>query len=147
MTEGQNTLLVGATNQNVAANPTVRAQSSNATQGSSTVFTPDSGSTAYFVTDMTSAYFNANSVKRGIRLLNGRKQVLLQDEITASASVMWRIHTNATVSTSGTSATLKIGDKTMDVSILNAPDGAVFTTSKAERMSTDGEFPEWNTQA
>ncbi|KAJ7606146.1 chondroitin AC/alginate lyase [Mycena polygramma] len=137
MTEGQNTLLLGATNQDVTAKPTMQFGTSNTTQGSSTVFTPGSDSTAFFTTDMTSAYFNANSVKRGIRMLNGRKQVLLQDEINTSVAVMWRMHTNATVSTSGTSATLKIDDKTMDVSILNAPDGATFTTSAAQRLSTD----------
>jgi hypothetical protein len=32
---------------------------------------------------------------------------------------------------------LTIDGKTMDVSILNAPDGATFTTSDATRLSTD----------
>jgi len=137
MTEGQNTILVGATNQDVSAKPTMLYGTSNTTQGSSTVFTPDSNSTAYFVTDMTSAYFNATSVKRGIRLLNGRKQVLLQDEITASQNIMWRMHTNATVSASGTSATLTRDGKSINVTILNAPDGAAFTTSNATRLNTD----------
>ncbi|KAJ7155401.1 chondroitin AC/alginate lyase [Mycena crocata] len=142
MTEGQNTILIGATNQDVTAAPTMQFDTSNTTQGSSTVFTPDSDSTAYFTTDMTSAYFNATSVKRGIRLLNGRKQVLLQDEITASTSVMWRMHTNATVVLSGTSATLTLDGKTMQVSILNAPTGATFTTSAAVRLSTDVTPPD-----
>ncbi|KAJ7043594.1 chondroitin AC/alginate lyase [Mycena alexandri] len=139
MTEGQNTLLVGAANQDVTANPTMKFGTSNTTQGSSTVFTPPSDSTAFFVTDMTSAYayLNVTSVKRGIRLLNGRKQVLLQDEITTGTSFMWRMHTNATVSASGTTATLTIDDKKMDVSILNAPAGAAFTSGPAERLSTD----------
>ncbi|KAJ7066603.1 chondroitin AC/alginate lyase [Mycena amicta] len=142
MTEGQNTILIGETNQDVAAAPTMISGTSNTTQGSSTVFTPSTDSTAYFVTDMTSAYFNVTSVKRGLRLLNGRKQVLLQDEITAGASVMWRMHTNATVTTSGTTATLTRDGKTMDVSILNAPGGATFTTSNATRLSTDVVPPE-----
>ncbi|KAJ6607509.1 heparinase II/III family protein [Mycena sp. CBHHK59/15] len=142
MTEGQNTILINQANQDVTAKPTINFGTSNTTQGSSTVFTPDSDSTAFFTTDMTSAYFNATSVKRGIRLLNGRKQVLLQDEITASASVMWRMHTNATVSASGTSATLTLDGHTMDVSILNAPSGATFTTSDAVRFSTDVTPPD-----
>ncbi|KAJ7760544.1 hypothetical protein B0H16DRAFT_1662143 [Mycena metata] len=133
----QNTLLVGATNQDVTAKPTMQFGTSNTTQGSSTVFTPPSDSTAFFVTDMSSAYFNVTSVKRGMRLLNGRKQVLLQDEITAGTNFMWRMHTNATVTPSGTTATLTIDDKKMDVSILNAPSGAAFTTSQAVRLSTD----------
>ncbi|KAJ6518783.1 chondroitin AC/alginate lyase [Mycena sanguinolenta] len=142
MTEGQNTLLLGATNQDVTAKPTMLFGTSNTTQGSDPVFTPDSDSTAYFVTDMTSAYFNANSVKRGIRMINARTQVLLQDEIDTTVAVMWRMHTNATVTTSGTTATLKIGDQTMDVSLLNAPSGATFSTSDAVRLSTDVTPPE-----
>ena len=58
MTEGQNTILIGRSNQNVLAAPTVQFGSSNTTQGSSTVFTPSSDSTAYWVSDLTSAYFN-----------------------------------------------------------------------------------------
>ena len=80
---------------------------------------------------------NSTSVKRGARLLNGRRQFLLQDEINSQSEVMWRMHTNATVQTSGTSATLTIGDRTMQVSLLNAPSGATFSTSPAVRFPTD----------
>jgi len=143
MTEGQNTLLIGAINQDVTAAPTMKAESTNETQtGGSTVYTPPSSSTGYFTTDMTTAYFNATSVQRGIRMINGRTQVLLQDEVTASASIQWRMHTNATVNASGTSATLTIGDNTMDVSLLNAPSGATFTTGDAVRLPTDVTPPE-----
>jgi len=143
MTEGQNTILIGRSNQNVLAAPTVQFGTSNTTQGSSTVFTPPSDSTAYWVSDMTSAYFNVASVKRGARLLNGRRQFLLQDEIDSQSEVMWRMHTNATVQTDGTSATLTIGDNTMQVSLLNAPSGASFTTmNPAARFSTDPTPPE-----
>jgi hypothetical protein len=106
---------------------------------------------------MTSAYFNAcvflsplrlgapltafssTSVKRGIRLLNGRKQVLLQDEVNASASVMWRMHTNATVNidSSGTSATLTLDGQTLTVTMLSPPSGAQFTKGPAQRFDTD----------
>ena len=75
--------------------------------------------------------------KRGIRLLNGRKQVLLQDDINASDSIMWRMHTNATVEISGTSATLTIGDKKLQMTILNPPDGVTMTQGPAQRLSTD----------
>lgn len=77
------------------------------------------------------------SVKRGVRLLNGRKQVLIQDEINSSEPVMWRMHTNATVSLSGTSATLTLDGQTMQVSILSPPDGATFSTSAAKRLDSD----------
>ncbi|KZT30714.1 hypothetical protein NEOLEDRAFT_1174102 [Neolentinus lepideus HHB14362 ss-1] len=141
-TEGQNTILVGAQNQDVTAAPTVQHGSTGESQGSSTVYTVPSGSTAYWVADLTSAYFNVTSFKRGVRLLNDRKQVLIQDEINASASVMWRMHTNATVATSGTTATLTLGDQTMQISLLNAPAGASFTTMDAERLATDPAPPE-----
>jgi hypothetical protein len=57
MTEGQNTILINQTNQNVAATPSVTHQSSGTTQGSSTVFDVPNGSTAYWIADLTSAYF------------------------------------------------------------------------------------------
>lgn len=79
---------------------------------------------------------------RGVRLLNGRKQVLIQDEITSSASVQWRMHTNATVTVdSDTAATLVIDDKTMKIQILSPSSGAKFSTSAAERLSTDPALP------
>ncbi|TFK64509.1 hypothetical protein BDN72DRAFT_263863 [Pluteus cervinus] len=142
MTEGQNTILVNRANQNVAAAPTVNHDSSGTEQGSSTVFTVPDGSTAYWTTDMTSAYFDATSVKRGVRLLNERRQVLLQDEINATGTVDWRMHTNATVETSGTTATLTRDGQTMIVSILNPPTGAAFTTTEpAARYPTDPTPP------
>jgi hypothetical protein len=142
MTEGQNTILINKANQNVLAAPTIKSESSGTTQGSSTVFDVPSDSTAYWVADLTSAYFDATSVKRGMRLLNKRRQVLLQDEINAQQGVQWRMHTNATVTTNGASATLKIDDKTMSVTILNPPSGATFSTSDAVRFSSDPTPPQ-----
>lgn len=85
----------------------------------------------------------STSFKRGIRTINARKQVLLQDEITASANVQWRMHTNATVTvdSSGTSATLQIGDQKMIMTILNPPSGAKINTGPAQRFSTDPTPP------
>lgn len=77
-------------------------------------------------------------------MINGRKQVLLQDDITTSASFMWRMHTNATVNidpSDGTKATLTIDDQTLQLQILNAPTGAVFTTMQPIRLSTDPPLP------
>jgi len=135
-TQGQNTININEANQNVLAAPTVNYGSSQTTQGSSTVFTVPSNSTAFWTTDMTSAYFSATSVNRGVRLLNARRQVLIQDEINASASIMWRMHTNASVaiSSDGTSATLNLDGQVMTVTMLNPPSGAVFTTSPAVRF-------------
>ncbi|KAF8973560.1 chondroitin AC/alginate lyase [Flammula alnicola] len=139
MTEGQNTILVNKTNQNVLAAPTVQHNSSGTTQGASTVINIPSDSTAYWTSDISSAYFSATSVKRGARLLNARRQVLVQDEITASQGVQWRMHTNATVSIDqgGTSVTLTLDGQTMKVSMLNPPSGAVFTRTDAVRFTTD----------
>ncbi|EIW64257.1 uncharacterized protein TRAVEDRAFT_68108 [Trametes versicolor FP-101664 SS1] len=138
-TEGQNTLLVNADNQLVTAEPKILQNLTSGTaQGSSTVMDVPSDSTALFTGDLTSAYADTvTSWKRGVRLLNGRKQVLVQDDITASQAIMWRMHTNATVTPDGTSAKLQIGDKTLQMSILNAPSGASFTTAAAKRLDSD----------
>ncbi|TBU63749.1 chondroitin AC/alginate lyase [Dichomitus squalens] len=141
-TEGQNTILVNQDNQLVTAAPTVKFDSSGTQQGSSTVLDVSSDSTAYFTADLTSAYGNVTSFKRGIRLINGRKQVLLQDDINAQGTIMWRMHTNATVTVSGTSATLKIDDKTVQLSILNPPDGVTITTGPAQRFDNDPPLPQ-----
>lgn len=55
-TEGQNTILVNGENQNVNAAPTVQHGSSGTAQGSSTVETIPSGSTAFWIADLTTAY-------------------------------------------------------------------------------------------
>ncbi|KAH9984633.1 chondroitin AC/alginate lyase [Russula compacta] len=142
-TEGQNTILVDQQNQNVAAQPKMTYGSSGTVQGSSTVFKAPSNSTAYVVYDLSSAYFNVTSFLRGIRLINGRQQVLVQDDINASGSVMWRMHTNATVTvdSSGTSATLTLEGQTLKMEILNAPSGANFTTGSAVRLPGDPALP------
>jgi hypothetical protein len=74
-------------------------------------------------------------------MIEGRKQVLIQDEITASAAIQWRMHTNATVTTSGTTATLKLAGQTMTLQILNAPSGATFSTTAAVRYASDPPTP------
>lgn len=76
-------------------------------------------------------------------MINDRKQVLLQDDITASQPIMWRIHTNATVTvdTSGTSASMKIGDKTVQMTILNPTSDMKITTGPAVRFSDDPALP------
>lgn len=74
---------------------------------------------------------------RGIRFLNGRRQALLQDEINASGTVDWRVHTNATVETSGTSATLKLDGQQLKITMLDPPEGATFATGAAERFASD----------
>ena len=77
-------------------------------------------------------------------MLNARKQVLLQDDINASGTIMWRMHTNATVTIDGTSATLTIGDKTLKMTILNAPEGTTMTQGDAVRFDDDPPLPDGN---
>lgn len=84
----------------------------------------------------------STTFSRGIRLLNTRKQVLLQDEIESSASIQWRMHTNATVSIDGDQITLTLDGQTMIMQVLNAPSGINISTSAATRLSTDPALPE-----
>jgi len=142
-TEGQNTIMVNQQNQDVTAQPKMTYDSSGTTQESSTVFKAPSDSTAYVVYDLTSAYFNVTSFSRGLRLLNGRQQVLLQDDINAGGGVMWRMHTNATISvdSGGTSATLALEGQTLKVAMVDPPSGAQFTTGDAVRLSGDPALP------
>ncbi|OAX44407.1 hypothetical protein K503DRAFT_765026 [Rhizopogon vinicolor AM-OR11-026] len=146
MTEGQNTILVDQQNQNVLAAPTIKHDSSGTVQGSSTVMDVPSDSSAYFVADLSSAYFNSTTFSRGVHLINGRKQVLIQDEINTQGTVMWRAHTNATVSLSADNltATLTIGSATTTVQLLNPPSGAQFSTMEAVRFPTDPAVPAGN---
>ncbi|KIO21389.1 hypothetical protein M407DRAFT_245483 [Tulasnella calospora MUT 4182] len=140
-TEGQNCLVVNHQNQNVNAATPSNFGSSNTAQGSSTVFEDPSDSTAFFTADLT-ATNNGAAIKRGIRLINGRKQVLLQDDITNVQQPMeWRMHTNATVTTSGASATLTLDGNTMQVQILDPPAGVVFGTAEAVRYADDPALP------
>jgi len=144
-TEGQNTILLGAANQlAVEAAPTVTFQSSDQEQGPSTVLDIPSNSTAYFTADLSTAYGSGNTVLRGIRMLNSRREVLLQDDITSSLPIMWRMHTNATVQidSSGTQATLSLDGQTLIMQILAPSSGATFTTMDAVRLDTDPPLPD-----
>jgi hypothetical protein len=141
-TEGQNTIVVGEANQLVIAAPKINDGTSGTTQSTgTTVFNPPSGSNAYFVADLSSAYGTGTTFSRGIRMLNKRRQVLLQDEITTTARLQWRMHTNATINTDGTVANLVIGSKKLQVEILNPPSGAAFGTAEPVRYADDPALP------
>lgn len=77
--------------------------------------------------------------------MNGRKQILVQDDISgvaAGTNIQWRAHTNASVtSTEGTTATLELNGKTLMASILNAPSGVSFSTMTADPMPQDPPIP------
>lgn len=89
--EGHNTLVI---------NPTYSAdQQIKASARVETFVSKENGS--YGIIDMTQAYSNdATSVKRGIGLINGRADVIIQDEIKADGSINHIysfFHTRATI--------------------------------------------------
>ena len=71
--------------------------------------------------------------------LNSRKQILflLQDDLTVTAAAQWRVQTNGTISidSSGSTATLTIEDKKMQVQILAGPSGAKFQDLPSARTA------------
>ncbi|KAJ9097204.1 hypothetical protein QFC21_004873 [Naganishia friedmannii] len=140
-TEGQNTILLNKLNQNVGANVTSNFGTTGDIQGAAPSYTAPSGSSAFFTTDMTNAY-NGTSIKRGLRLINSRRQILLQDDITnANGEVMWNMHTNATVKADGATATLTLGGQTLIAKIVQGPSGAAFGTRQPVRFASDPALP------
>ncbi|GAA6057364.1 hypothetical protein JCM3770_005727 [Rhodotorula araucariae] len=136
-TEGQNTLVIDGLNQNVDGQPTTTFGSTGEAQDALD-FKVANGSTVYFTADLGEMYNSTTSAHRAIRFVNGRRQVLLRDEVDTTAPVQWRMHTNATVtlSDSDRTATLKLGSETL-VATLRAPAGATFGTQAAERAASD----------
>lgn len=134
MTEGQSVITINGQNQLVTAQPTVIASgSSNTAQGASTIFSVPEDSSAFFVADLTSAY--GEDVKRGIRFLPGRRQMLVQDDLTGiTEASQWRAQTNATISLDSTArtATLSLGGKKLVAQILS-PAGVTFSDLPSTR--------------
>lgn len=62
-------------------------------------------------------------------MLPGRRQVLLQDELTVTEASQWRAQTNATISidSTGRTATLSLGGENLVAQILS-PDGVTFSS-------------------
>lgn len=134
-TEGQNTIVIGGENQfSGAAAPTVKWGSSGTQQGAAPYLEVGSDDTAFWTMDMSAAYNGTSSVKRGIRFLNGRRQMLLQDEIGGAAgTIEWHVQTNASVELNGAEASLSsLGGQKLTVKIINAnPAGLQFSTKDA----------------
>lgn len=80
---------------------------------------------------------------RGVRTIGSRKQVLIQDDITTTVPLQWRMHTNATVNvaSSGTTATLTLDGQTLIVSMPSPPSGAAFTQGPTTRNPADPPLP------
>lgn len=121
-TQGQNTLVIGNANQNPNCKPENKFETTGIKQNEDLGFSAPKEDAAYVVSDLSSCY-NApsGSVKRGIRMLNGRRQVLVQDEIKKQGkNVEWRVQTNATVTLSDDKRTA-----TMKISKVDNPNAAI----------------------
>ncbi|KAK2056644.1 hypothetical protein LY76DRAFT_517984 [Colletotrichum caudatum] len=125
-TEGQNTMVLNGENQIADAEPWTLFETTE-----TLLALHHLESTAYWFADMTSAY-NGTTLQRGLRMLNERKQVLIQDEIgTTPFGCQWRMHTNASISYAKDQRTahLKLNNKILDV-VLQSPVNATFRTLK-----------------
>ncbi|PWN19472.1 hypothetical protein BCV69DRAFT_272086 [Microstroma glucosiphilum] len=139
-TQGQNTLVINKENQAASCLPTNTMDSTGATQSSSINYVPGTSDIAYFITDMSDCYNQTSgTIKRGIRFLNGRRQVLLQDEVSGGSgitSIEWRVQTNATISLNAnkTQATLTISQVTDANSWGNLSDPLVSKLPQKQTM-------------
>lgn len=137
-THGQNTLLLNDANQAVKAKAPLVAFSGSAEH-------------PYVVADLTAGYASqgATRVQRGIALVNGRRGLLVQDEFAATspAEYRWQVHTRATVTTDGATATLTQNGKTLKAYALS-PAGAAFAVeSAAPPQINGGQGPQQNPNA
>ena len=117
-TEGHNTLTIAGKNQDTRAKAPIVAFASTQAR-------------AFAVADLSKAYAEAKSWRRGMALLD-RREVLVQDEIElkAKADIVWTLHTAATIELDGATATLRQGNDRLRATLLE-PKGAVFETASA----------------
>ncbi len=117
-TEGHNTLTIDEANQAQDARAEITAFGSHPER-------------AFAIADLAGAYRPAESVRRGVALLE-RKCVLVQDEIEAARpiAVAWAMHTRASIELAGPTATLTLGTVHLQARILS-PEGAEFEVGSA----------------
>ena len=83
---------------------------------------------SWTVVDLSKGYQAATQVRRGAMLIRGDSPaILIQDEITKprDGSLIWAMHTQATVETSGNTAVLSSGGRQIKATILQ-PENAIF---------------------
>lgn len=87
--EGQNTIVINPRSE-PDQNPTAKARITNFTSNRQQGFA---------IVEMTSAYGDALSARRGIALTEGRKMVILQDELKLKrpSEIYWFMHTQAQI--------------------------------------------------
>jgi hypothetical protein len=100
---------------------------------------------AFGIMDLTEAYeeFGAVDVKRGLKLFDHRRKILLQDEIKLDekGEVWWFMNTAAKIdlSVDGRSAMLTQGDKRMSIRLLDTQN-AVLKVMKSEMLPTTVKY-------
>lgn len=148
-TKGQNTLVIGADDPPEdkkakpaapGAKPPAPPLPGNQPLDAKAAFigfqsTPERG---FAIVDLTDAYSpKTKFTHRGAMVMRGAEpSILLQDDILlkGTSTIEWRMHTRATIATSGNKATLTSGDATMGGQTLTAtllsPPGATFSTEE-----------------
>jgi len=95
-TEGQNTIVYDGQNQVADAISHTRFGkngSNSSSSSSSSIIAMD----AFWIANLTNAY-NGTRISRGLGMIQGRRSVIIQDEIrSAKRPSQWRVHTNATI--------------------------------------------------
>jgi len=136
--EGHNTLVVNPGSTHEDQQPMAKGKM---------VDFSSAGSDPFAIADLTDAYKQngALRVRRGVKLV-GRKTLLVCDELTLEnpSEVWWFMHTQAeiAVAADGCSATLSQEGKQVEVTLLDAPDGAKLIAMDAERLpSSPGPTP------
>ena len=92
----------------------------------------------FSILDYTEAYKDfASSVQRGMKVVDGRKSVLIQDEfvLSKSAAIVWGMTTDATIQLiSSKEAELTLSGKKLTARILS-PSNAVFSIESAQQLA------------
>ncbi|KAH7309849.1 chondroitin AC/alginate lyase [Stachybotrys elegans] len=139
-TEGQNTLLFNGSNQESPDEPSTSFQSTEYAD-----LDPDTKeSSAFWTVDLGSVYGKHENITRGVRFIQNRQQVIIQDDILGSLfPSQLRMHTEATINIldGGTKARLQRNGQTLDV-FLDSPPGLSFSTMEAVRSETAPALPQ-----
>jgi len=96
---------------------------------------------AFAVADLSYAYRDhAASVRRGLALIDGRRRVLVQDELDLArpCEVAWGMVTEADIEIGGRKAVLRQDGKTLRAEVL-CPAGARFAAESAEQRPPQAE--------
>ena len=128
-TEGHNTLTIDGPNQSPAAQAPLLAFRAAPAK-------------AFAVADLTAAYPAVQRARRGLALLERRRD-LVQDEVRAdpAVDVRWNFHTRATIAVDGARATLTQGKAVLEARIL-APEGARFEVLDASPPPPQAQQPD-----